>query len=356
MTHHLTLGGRGRGLSLMPVVAFGLAAVIFLIDTITPFEIAVAVFYVAVVLISMGFLHRRGVMAVSAGCVGLTILSYSMTRSGSPQSGLINCGISISAIVLTTYLGLKRVSAEVAATEARSELVRMARVVTLGELAASIAHEVNQPLTAVISSGDAGLRWLGAEPPNLERARRALERMIRDARRASEVIGRVRGLAKRAPAQSDWLDVNMVVRDVLALVRADIARNGITLATDFAEGLPRALIDPIQIQQVVLNLIVNAVDAMATVIDRPRELVITTSPGAPGQVRVTVRDSGVGLPRDHAEQVFEAFRTSKDGGMGLGLAISRSIIEAHGGRVWATQNSGPGAAFQFTLPTVAGRA
>ncbi len=350
---HLLRRRDGRGGPSLPLLALALAAGIFLVDTVTPLEIAVAVFYVAVVLISMGFLHRSGVMAVAAGCIGLTLLSYSMTKLGSPQSGLINCAISICAIIFTTYLGLRSVSAEVAASEARAQLVRMARVMTLGELTASIAHEVNQPLTAVISSGDAGLRWLAAEPPNLDRTRRAIQRMIRDANRASEVIGRVRSLAKGAPAKSKWLAINSVVLDVLLLVRDEVSRNGIALRTELAQDLPPVLMDPVQIQQVVLNLVVNAVDAMAGVVDRTRELLIATDADASGQVRVTVRDSGVGLPPTQADQIFDAFYTSKDSGMGIGLAISRTIIEAHGGRVWATKNPGPGATFRFTLPTVA---
>jgi signal transduction histidine kinase len=337
----------------LPLLALALAGAIFLVDTITPLEIAFAVFYVAVVLISMGFLHQRGVIAVAAGCIALTIVSYAMTKSGSPHSGLINCAISISVIVFTTYLGLRSVSAEVAAAEARAQLVRMSRVMTLGELTASIAHEVNQPLTAVVSSGDAGLRWLAADPPNLDRVRRAIERMIRDANRASQVIGRVKTLARGAPAQSVRMDVNAVIREVLALVRNDLTRNGVVLSTELADDLPSVTIDPVQLQQVILNLVVNAVDALSGVSGRSKELLVATSAVDAGQVRVTVRDTGVGLANNQIDQVFDAFYTSKDGGMGIGLAISRTIVEAHGGRVWATRNSGPGSTFQFTLPASA---
>jgi signal transduction histidine kinase len=185
--------------SILPIAVAALAIGIFTIDTLTDLEIAVAVFYVAVVLISVSAFPKRGVMLVSAGCIGLTVLSYILTPTGSPHSGLVNCVISLSAIAATTYLALRIKSAEAAIYEARTQLAHVSRVTALGELTASIAHEVNQPLTAVVTSGNACMRWLAAQPPNLEKARQAVERIVKDASRASEVVGRVRGLAKDLP-------------------------------------------------------------------------------------------------------------------------------------------------------------
>ena len=247
---------------LLLVVTAVLSAAIFAADTITDLEIAVAVFYVAVVLLSLNFCDARGVVLVSTACMVLTMLSFFLTRTGSPQSGLVNCIISISAIAATTYLALKIESARAAVHEARAQLAHIARVTTLGELTASIAHEVNQPLTAVVTSCSACLRWLSAQPPNLDKARQTLERMLRDANRASEVIGRIRGLAKRTPPEAKSLNVNDVVEETLAVTRSEIEKGGISLQTRLADDLPSVFADRIQLQQVVLNLIINAIEAM----------------------------------------------------------------------------------------------
>jgi PAS domain S-box-containing protein len=243
---------------------------------------------------------------------------------------------------------LKRATDELQRT--REELARVARLTTLGELTAAIAHEVNQPLTGLVSSGNAGLRWLADDPPNLEAARRAVERMIRDGTRAAEVISRIRALVKKSPVRKDSLNVNDVVAEVLSLVQAESQRNRVTLRTNLTADLPLVLGDRIQLQQVILNLVVNANEAFRAVIDGPRELVISSIRGASNDVLVTVSDTGPGFDGAKLEKIFDPFYTTKPEGMGIGLAVSRSIVEAHGGKLWATANEPRGALFQLTLP------
>ncbi len=337
--------------SVLPVVAAILAIAIFVVDTVTDLEIAVAIFYVAVVLLSVSFCRKRGVLLVSSGCMGLTILSYVLTPSGSRHAGLVNEAISLSTIAATAYLALKIKSTEAAVHEARGQLAHIARVTTLGELMTTLAHEINQPLAAVVTSGDACLRWLAGEPPNLEKARQAVERIVKDANRASEVIGRVRSLARRSPPREEWLNVNEVISETLALTRSEIEQNRVALRTQLATDLPLVPGDRIQLQQVILNLTINAIESMSAVAAGPRELLVGSSQDGSKDVVVVVCDSGSGLDRTQLDHLFDAFYTTKPEGMGMGLTISQSIIEAHGGRVWATQNAPRGAAFQFTLPT-----
>jgi signal transduction histidine kinase len=337
--------------SIVPIAAAALAIGIFVIDTVTDLEIAVAVFYVAVVLMSVSFCRKRGVMLVSAGCIALTLLSHFLTPTGSPHSGLVNCIISLSAIAATAYLALKIESAEAAVYEARAQLAHISRVTALGQLTASIAHEVNQPLTAVVTSGNACLRWLAAQPPNLEKARQAVERVVKDASRASEVVGRVRGLAKRSSPHKDVLNINEIVLETLALTRGEIEQNRIVLRTQLSAVLPLVPGDRIQLQQVILNLIINAVESMNPVAEGPRELLVSSAQNEAGEVLLAVCDSGTGLDPGKLDHLFDAFYTTKPEGMGMGLTINRSIIEAHGGRIWATRRVPQGAIFQFTLPT-----
>jgi C4-dicarboxylate-specific signal transduction histidine kinase len=336
--------------SILPFAVAGLAIVIFVVDTVTDLEIAVAVFYIAIVLMSVSFCERRGVVLVSVGCMALTVLSYFLTPTGEPRAGLINCIISISAIGATTYLALKIESAKTAVHEARAQLAHIARVTTLGELTASIAHEVNQPLAEVVTSGNACLRWLAVEPPNLEKAKRAVERVLRDAGRASDVIGRVRSLAQRAPPQKKWFNLNEAILEILTLTDSELQKNLISLQAQLADDLPLVLGDRVQLQQVILNLIINAIDALGAVIDGRRELAVRSARDGPKDVVVTVRDSGNGLGPGKLDRVFDAFYTTKRNGMGLGLTISRSIIEAHGGRLGAAPNTPRGTIFQFTVP------
>src|SRR5664280_758511 len=335
---------------ILPLATAALAVAIFVIDTVTNLEIAVAVLYVAVVLMSVGFCQKRGVILVSLACGALTVLSFFLTESGPSTTGLINCGISLLAIAATTLLVLRIESAELTAQQAKAQLAHIARVTALGELTASIAHEVNQPLTATVINAKASLHFLAAQPPNLEEARQAIECIAKDATRASDVVARVRDLAKRTPPQKELLNINETVNEIIKLTSSEIQNNHISLRTQFSNGLPLILGDRVQLQQVILNLVLNAIEAMNGVADDSRELLIKTAEDNSNSVLVAIHDTGSGLEPDKIDSLFDAFYTTKRDGMGMGLAISRSIIEAHGGRVWAEPNTPQGAIFQFTLP------
>ena len=233
---------------------------------------------------------------------------------------------------------------------ARTELARMSRLTTLGELTTSVVHEVSQPLGAMIASAGAGARWLAADPPEIAEARSALDNIAADGKRAREVIARIRALAKHQAPRLELLDVNRKILEVLALTEHELRSHDIVLQAQLGEALRRVAGDRVQLQQVLLNLILNAIEAMSGVHDRPRQLTIVSREDAPNAVVVEVRDSGTGLDPEGAERVFEAFYTTKAEGIGIGLSISRSIIEAHGGRLWASSNEPRGAVFRFSLP------
>jgi C4-dicarboxylate-specific signal transduction histidine kinase len=235
--------------------------------------------------------------------------------------------------------------------ERDAELTHVTRVMTLGELTASIAHEVNQPLAAIVTNGNACLRWLAGASPNLSEARQAVERIIKDSYRASEVIARIRTLVKKAPPRNDWVDLNEVIIEVLALAQTEARRNRVSLKRELKQDLPRVYADRVQLQQVVLNLIMNGLEAIARGKDSARELSISSDQYDANNVVVAVRDTGQGLEASNLERVFDAFYTTKPEGMGMGLAICRTIIESHGGRLWATANTPKGAVFQFSLST-----
>lgn len=235
--------------------------------------------------------------------------------------------------------------------KANADLAHITRVTTMGEFAASIAHEVSQPLSAVVTNAEACLRWLAGSAPNIEKACEAAGRVVRDGKRAGEVIAQIRALCRKSGIQKQLLDINEAIEEVLALVQGEVRTKRVALRTDLATRLPVVLGDRVQLQQVVLNLMMNGIEAMSSVRDRPRELVIRTQEGEDDQVVVTVQDSGTGLDPKIKEQMFDAFYTTKGEGMGMGLSISRSIVQDHGGRLWATTNEGPGATFQFTLAT-----
>jgi signal transduction histidine kinase len=216
-------------------------------------------------------------------------------------------------------------------------------------MAASIAHEVDQPLSGVVINANACLRFLSGAAPNLDEVRDGLGAIARDGRRASDVIGRIRSLARRTATDKTALDMNEVVSDIVVLAEAEAGRAHARVRTELAPNLPRVLGDAIQLQQVVLNLFLNGLEAMHAVADRPRELVISTQSEAGDQVRVAVRDSGTGIDPQLVHRMFEAFYTTKGTGLGMGLSISRTIVEQHGGRLWAASNEGPGATFYFTV-------
>jgi PAS domain S-box-containing protein len=243
-----------------------------------------------------------------------------------------------------------RKRAEEALHQAQAELAHVTRVVTMGELASSIAHEVNQPLAGLVTNGQACLRWLARDPPDLAEARACLQRVVRDGTRAGEVIARMRAFARKAAPQPARLALNDVIAEVLALADDELRRHGVALHTDLAAGLLLVWGDRVQLQQVLLNLLLNGVEAMRGVTDRPRALLVRSRKDGAEGVLVAVQDAGPGIAPQDLERVFEPFYTTKPTGLGLGLAISRSIIEAHGGRLWATPNAGPGVTMQFTLP------
>jgi PAS domain S-box-containing protein len=259
---------------------------------------------------------------------------------------------------------------EVSLREAQSNLAHVSRLTTMGELAASIVHEVNQPIAGIVTNANAALRWLAGEVPNLNEIGETIRRIVRDGKRAGEIVGRIRALAKKAPPQKDWLDLNQAIGEVIAIARNELQRHRVSLQTQLANELPFVKGDRIQLQQVVLNLLVNAIEAMSEVCEGPRELwvssqKVTETPdeanegkfasessagAAPTHVLIAVRDSGAGLDPSALNRLFDAFYTTKPQGLGMGLLISRSIVEAHGGRLWAKANAPRGAVFQFTLP------
>ena len=244
----------------------------------------------------------------------------------------------------------ERRQAEEALHKARTELAHVTRVTAMGELAASIAHEVNQPLAAIVANGHACAHWLSADPPNLREASQSAERIVRDANRASQVVSRIRAFLKRGESRLAPLDIEEIVREAMDMTQGEIRAHGVHLSLTASADLPPVLGDRIQLQQVVLNLVMNAVEAMEPVTERPRMMRVEIARCGAETVRVAVCDSGIGLDPGRREEVFDAFHTTKPGGMGMGLAVSRSIIEAHRGRLWTTPNEGPGETFQFTVP------
>jgi C4-dicarboxylate-specific signal transduction histidine kinase len=232
----------------------------------------------------------------------------------------------------------------------QAELVHISRITTLGELVASIAHEVNQPIAGTLASAQAALRWLGAETPNLDKARESLARIVRDSIRAAAVVDRIRNLIKKAPSREDRLDANAAIGEVIELTRSEATKNGVLVRTELSESLPLVRGDRVELQQVILNLVLNALEAMSALADGPRELQVTTSRSGSDHALIAVRDTGPGLTPAVEENLFKAFHTTKSKGLGLGLSICRSIVESRGGRMWASANAPRGAVFQFTLP------
>jgi len=290
-------------------------------------------------------LHTALAIPILLGGEVLGVMEFFSHEIRRPEPHLLNVMATIGSQIGQF---IERKQAEDALHRAQAELAHVTRVATLGELTASIAHEINQPLAAVVNNATACVHWLAAQ--NLEEARQSAESVIADGHRAGEIIARIRALAKKAPSRKDWVDVNETILEVVALARSEVQSNGVSLRSRLAEDLPLILGDRIQLQQVLLNLIINAIEAMNEVSDAPRELFIASAKDDSQGVLVAVRDSGPGLDLGGLDRLFHAFYTTKPQGMGMGLAISRSIVEAHGGRLWATANVPHGAVFQFTLP------
>jgi two-component system, LuxR family, sensor kinase FixL len=469
------LAGRLSGLlatsSLLPVVAVAFAIGIFVVDTVTPLEAAVAVLYVVVIMLASSFLPRPGVLITSAICLILTALSFLLTHELDDGTALIRCIMSIAAIAITTFLTLKNQSANMtlreqarlldlthdaifardtndvitywnrgamelygwrqdeatgrnahqllrtifpvpfdsimqealhsgrwegelvhtrqdgthvtvlsrwslqrdermrpvavletntditahikaqeALQESQAQLAHATRVTTLGELTASIAHEVNQPLAAIAANASASLRWLDRDPPRVDEVRHSVDSIIADSTRANEVIQRLRSLARKGGFQRVRLNLNDVVNEAVLLVRRELLTQRVALRLELEASLPAILGDPIQLQQVVINLAVNGVQAMSTIFDRPRVLYVRTFQPNPDSARLEVHDSGIGIDPKDVQLLFNAFYTTKSDGMGMGLSISRSIVEAHGGEISTAGAPGQGTIFRVTIP------
>ncbi len=234
--------------------------------------------------------------------------------------------------------------------QAQAELAHVNRVTMMGELTASLAHEVNQPIAAASTNANTCLRWLAADTPDIEEARAAAMRIVKDGKRAAEIISRIRQLFKKDSSQREDVDVNEIIQEMAVLLRGEITRFNILVATDLAADLPKVIADRVQLQQVLMNLMINGIEAMKDE-DGPRELAIRSQLAENEQLLVSVSDTGTGLPPQRTDQIFNAFFTTKPHGTGMGLRISRSIVESHGGRLWAENNSQRGASFCFSLPT-----
>jgi C4-dicarboxylate-specific signal transduction histidine kinase len=233
---------------------------------------------------------------------------------------------------------------------AEAELAHANRVATMGQLSASIAHEVNQPIAALLTNAETAVRWLARQPPNLEKAKPLIDRIIGDGKRVADIVSRIRDFSKKAPARKEDLEINEAILEIMGLARVAMSEHSVSVKTQLSEGLPLISGDRVQLQQVILNLIMNAIEAMSDVREGSRDLLISTSEVESGGVLVAVTDSGPGLPQANPERIFEAFHTTKASGLGMGLSICLSIVEAHGGRLWATPNEPQGAVFCMMLP------
>jgi len=292
-------------------------------------------------------LHACFAFPILLGADVLGVIEFFSHEIRQPDQELLDMMATIGSQI-GQFLERKR--AEDALHRAQMELAHVTRVATLGEMTASIAHEVNQPLTAVIANANASLRWLAAATPNLDEARDAVSRIIRDGNRAGDVIARIRALVQKTDTEKVRLDINQTIQEVVVLMQNEAVRKGVAIRMDLAADVPPVLGDRIQLQQVILNLVMNGIEAMDTVTDRPREMVIRSSAQESDKVLVAVQDSGIGIDSQNLDKIFDTFYTTKSQGMGMGLAISRSIVENHGGRLWAVPNDGPGATFAFALP------
>jgi signal transduction histidine kinase len=369
-----------KSIQISPAFAKGLAIgatlFIFGVDWWTPTLINISIFYACVIVMLAWTNSLRWLWGWTLLTIILTFADLSMGNGpGLGYTWVESTNRYITAFMLIVTAGFahfsillgrklvtqerllaeiaERKRAEESLRKAQDDLARISRITTMGELAASIAHEVNQPLSGIVINGNAALRWLAnveGSSEGLNEARQATERIIRDGKRAGDVILRLRNAFKSTPSEKLKVNVNEIVREVVLLVRPEADKLKVTLRADLDEQVPPALGDPVQLQQVILNLILNGAEAMSTITERSREVVIRTKSQGNETVWVEVQDAGIGLNPDQLEKIFEAFHTSKPGGMGMGLSISRSIVENHGGRLGAKANPGPGATFHFSIP------
>jgi C4-dicarboxylate-specific signal transduction histidine kinase len=339
----------------LAALAIAWAAAVFVADSLTPRECVVSGLYVLVVLMAGQLCRGRRLWLVVGLCSILTLMAQILARRFSPGTdpsgaiGAFNSMVSIAAIVSSAYLVGRGQAAESALRQAQAELERAMRVTTMGELTASIAHEVNQPIAAVVTNASACLRWLGAEPANLDQARAAVARIVRDGTRAAEIISRIRMIFTKESPGWQSVDMNELLRETLDMLIGEQAMQSVSVRADFAVGLPHVISNRVQLQQVVVNLLTNALESMQETTG-PRELIVTSSLSTDEEVTISIGDTGVGLPTQEIDRIFNAFFTTKPQGTGMGLSICRSIIEKHDGRLWAIPNQPGGAIFCFAIP------
>jgi signal transduction histidine kinase len=340
---------------ILPVATAALTLAIFTGDSLTPPECAVCGLYPIAVLLAGRFCRARNLLAFAGACVGLTALAQIIAggMAFGPRHitsiALFNSAVSSTAIGLATYLVLRGRSAEAAYQRAKADLERLNRITVMGELTAAIGHEVNQPIAAMVTNAGACLRWLSHDVPDLDMARMAASRIVRDGTRAADIIDRIRQVFRNEDSDRQMIDLNTLARETIDLLRNEASRHAISVHEHLAEALPRVAGDRIQLQQVIVNLVANGIDAMRHV-RGPRELTVTSSQTPDGSVLLAIADTGVGLPPEQLDQLFKPFFTTKPQGTGMGLAISRSIIEGHHGKLWAVPDARRGAVFQFSLP------
>lgn len=324
---------------------------IFICDTTTNYEIAVSTCYIVVIIIAAYSMKLRGLMSVTGVCICFILLSFYFTQKGYYLAGLTNLTIILVSIIIIYYLLQKIKTARAIAQQTQIHLLRIARVNSMKNLTISIVHEINQPLAAIITSSSACKRWLSKEPTNLDKALQALDRIQADAYRASKIIERLRNFIKGKPPQKTVFLLNEATQEILTLLQFEMERHGIILKVILMPEDSSVLADRIQIQQVIGNLISNAIDATLLMPAGKREIRIT-SERQKDRILFCIFDTGIGLSAETQAHLFEPFWTTKEEGIGVGLSISRTIIEANGGHIWAQSNQNAGTVFRFSIPTI----
>jgi len=326
--------------------------IIFAFDTLTEYEIAAAVFYSAVILWLLPRFSRRKIMAVTGLCMLLTVLSLALTVSGDYYAGLINTLISLLAIIMTAWLGLKAKAAQAAAQQAQNQLLHMSRITTIGQLTTSIAHEINQPLAAIMLRAQTAQRWLAQHKP--DKALQALTGIQNDAQRSAQIIEQIRSMVRGHTPQARAFDLNQTVHEVLKLAWANLTQQNIVVELKLAPDLPLAWGEPLHYQQILGNLLLNAMDALAGNCNARQCIEITTQANDQSSLLLSVADSGSGLSEAANAHLFEAFWSAKPEGLGLGLTICRHLAESNSGRIWANKRADGknGAVFYVSLPCV----
>jgi NO-binding membrane sensor protein with MHYT domain len=349
MRGHAELGYDRLLVALSVVIAIGAstAALWLAFQTTNLWQKLIAALVMGVAISGMHYTGMRAAIFTAHDAVHDDPVNASLDQI---NLALAVAGITFVILAVASIASLsEQKRAEEALRQAQADLARVNRVTTMGALTASIAHEVNQPITAAATNADACMRWLSGDPPNLEEARAAAMGIVKDAMRAAEIINRIRLLFKKGTTQRELLDVNDVIREMIVLLRGEVAQHSVSVRTELAADLPQVMGDRVQLQQVMMNLMSNSIDAMKDV-EGPRELAIKSQRAEKEHLMVSVSDTGVGLPPQQADQIFNAFVSTKLHGTGMGLSISRSIIESHSGRLWAADNSPRGASFHLTLP------